>query len=147
MNSDIHARGTVVIAEDDVAVRKFVTRVLTSAGYDAIPTSNGLEALQRIQALEGKVDLIIADIRMPEGNGLDLGADIYASYPGIPVLYISGLTECVAVQAILARTPLLVLPKPFTGDALTERVDILLRARFRRAKQVLSKSSELKPAV
>lgn len=119
---------TVVIVDDEVSIRRFIRHVLRGAGYGVLEAQNAAEARAAIQAHEGAVALVISDIRMPGGNGLDLGVDLEGTRPGMPVLYISGLIDSVAVQSILLRDPLAILAKPFTDKELVKRVQALIGA-------------------
>jgi DNA-binding response OmpR family regulator len=117
---------TVAIAEDESSVRQFIAHVLKCAGYRTIEARNAVQAKQLIQEHPESVALMISDIRMPGGNGLDLGVDLQAANLHIPILYISGLIDSVAVQSILLNKPLAILTKPFTAQVLAERVRVLI---------------------
>jgi DNA-binding NtrC family response regulator len=117
---------TVAVVDDDLSIRRFIVHVLTRAGYRTIEASNGIDAKALIETQASGVALLIADIRMPGGNGLDLAVDLEGALPAMPVLYISGLIDCVAVQSIFLRNPLAILAKPFTASELVERVRVLI---------------------
>ena len=117
---------TVAVVDDDASIRRFIVHVLVRAGYRTIEASNGIVAKELIQTQTSLVALLIADIRMPGGNGLDLAVDLETALPAMPVLYISGLIDCVAVQSISLKNPLAILTKPFTASELVERVQTLI---------------------
>ena len=82
---------TVAVVDDDASIRRFIVHVLVRAGYRTIEASNGIVAKELIQTQTSLVALLIADIRMPGGNGLDLAVDLETALPAMPVLYISCL--------------------------------------------------------
>jgi CheY-like chemotaxis protein len=117
---------TIVIVEDEIPVRRFAARVLAEAGYRTIEAGDGVEAENTIRSHHGPVDLVLSDIRMPGGNGLDLGADLAITNPRTPVLYMTGLTDSIAAEGIRLTMPEALLFKPFTEIQLLERVQVLL---------------------
>ena len=74
----------------------------------------------------GDIRLVVLDIIMPGVNGLDFANQLAIDRPQTKILYISGYTESVAVDSISRRMPHAVLPKPFTGHQLVERVREIL---------------------
>jgi len=122
--------GTVVIVDDECSIRHFIGQALGAAGYLVLEAGNAVEAKDAILAHDGEVALVISDIQMPGGNGLDLGVDLEGVRPKVPVLYISGLIDSIAVQSILLRNPFAILTKPFTDRQLVERVRGLIGSRL-----------------
>jgi putative two-component system response regulator len=117
---------TILVAEDDGLVRRFIGIVLAKAGFRTIEANNVANAREVIKAHCGSVALAICDIQMPGESGLDLAVGLELAKPGFPVLFISGLVDSIAVQSILLRDPFALLKKPFTAEALIERVHTLL---------------------
>lgn len=93
-----------------------------------IQTNSGKRAKRLIHSHKGPIALAVCDIQMPAGNGLDFAVALEALRPGVPVLFISGLIDSVAVQGILLRKPCSILTKPFSGEALVDRVRLLAGA-------------------
>jgi signal transduction histidine kinase/CheY-like chemotaxis protein len=119
------ARGgdeSVLVLEDDEAVRGAVVRILTRLGYKVTATEHAVEALAQI-ALPGETpDLLITDVVMPEMNGRQVAERAAAIAPKLKVLYISGYTDDVVLQhGILARG-VAYLSKPITPEALGRKV-------------------------
>jgi len=113
---------TILIVEDEPAVRKFVAATLARMGFGIIEAGSTQEALSAMQAFAGNFALVISDIGMPGGSGLDFANEVDSVRPGTPILYMSGMVHSVAVEAILQRDPGLLLMKPFTADDLSKRV-------------------------
>ncbi len=120
----IETKDMVAIVDDELSVRRFIARVLSRAGYRTLEARSAIEAKELIQTHKPQIALVIADIRMPGGNGLDLAVDLEAA--DMPVLFISGLIDSVAVKSILLNNPLAILTKPFTPEDLVERVHVLV---------------------
>ncbi|MCM2270812.1 MAG: response regulator, partial [Thermoanaerobaculia bacterium] len=117
---------TVLVVEDQEALRQLLGRLLSAAGYRVLTASNGAEALALSAAHAGAVDLVLTDVVMPEMGGLELMARLRERHPELRVLFMSGYTEeTVARHGVLdpARN---FLGKPFTAAELARRVRTLL---------------------
>lgn len=120
---------TVLVAEDEDAVREFVQRVLTGAGYRVFPAANGAKALALAAKLP-KLDLLFTDVVMPGMSGVQLAAALAETRPDLAVVYASGYAEEGVLRAALDDDHVPYLPKPFTADALIARIrDALDRGR------------------
>ncbi|QJF51315.1 response regulator [Roseobacter ponti] len=125
--------GTVLVADDDRTIRTVLTQALTRAGCKVHATSS-LTTLMRWVG-EGKGDVVISDVMMPDGNGLEMLPKISADRPGLPVIVISAQnTIMTAIQAAEAEA-YDYLPKPFDLPDLMKRTARALesRAHSRRA--------------
>ncbi|MBU0679357.1 MAG: response regulator [Verrucomicrobia bacterium] len=112
---------TILLTEDEVAVRALCARTLTSRGYHVLQASNGAEALSMYQASEGKINMVITDMTMPTMGGKDLVEQLRRIKPDLHVLFMTGFTEDVACNHATGRKYPMLL-KPFTQQALVERV-------------------------
>ena len=113
---------TVLLVEDDSAVRRIARRMLEEGGYLVLETSSVKDALHHLH--EGaRIDVILSDIVMPEVSGLDLATAAGSLDPPVPVVLMSGYSEA------RQRAAHDVLPKPFTQQALNERIRYALQAR------------------
>lgn len=122
--------GTILIADDDSAVRKVLTQALTRAGCKVHSTSL-LTTLTR-WVKEGKGDLVISDVVMPDGNGLDKIEQIRTLRPDLPVIVISARSTIrTAIDAVEADA-FAYLPKPFDLPELMQRVNRALVAGRKR---------------
>jgi PAS domain S-box-containing protein len=120
----VHALGgqeTVLVAEDEDAVREFVQRVLTGAGYRVFTAANGARALAAAAELP-ELDLLFTDVVMPGMNGVQLAATLRETRPDLPVVYASGYAEGGVLRAALDDEHVPYLPKPYTADALIARI-------------------------
>lgn len=118
------ASGTVLLVEDDEAVRALVKRVLVGQGYAVIEARNGEEALEAERAHPRRIDLLVTDAVMPKLGGDELVRALRARIPQLPVLVISGYAREVATESTTARSEF--LAKPFSPAALVSRVRALL---------------------
>ena len=120
---------TVVIAQDEDAVRRVVCRVLDGAGYEVIAAVNGEEALERVASIDGDVDLLLTDVVMPGMPGRELARRASELRPGLAVLYCSGYTDDVALLRDLRDERVAFLEKPFNGPTLLAKVREVLDSR------------------
>ncbi len=124
--------GTILVADDDRTIRTVLTQALTRAGCKVHATSSLVTLMRWIE--EGKGDLVISDVIMPDGNGLEQLPKIAATRPGLPVIVISAQnTIMTAIQATEADA-YDYLPKPFDLPDLMKRAARALEVR-RRAPQ------------
>lgn len=111
--------GTVLVADDDRTIRTVLTQALTRAGCRVHATSSLMTLMRWVE--EGKGDLVISDVIMPDGNGLDALPRIAKMRPGLPVIVISAQnTIMTAIQAAEAEA-FDYLPKPFDLPDLMKR--------------------------
>ena len=113
---------TVLLVEDDSAVRSFAKRVLARLGYTVLEASSGAAALRLAEATGARLDLLVTDVRMPQMQGPDLARQLRAIRPGLAVLLMSGFPgdEQTNTPGTLAGFPL--LRKPFDAEALGRAV-------------------------
>jgi len=113
---------TVLLVEDEEAVRIFAASVLRRQGYEVIEAHNGVEALELLQRAHGRVQLLLTDVVMPEMGGPALVARLRDQYPTLPVLYMSGYAERAVVHNGLVKSKQAFLQKPFTPIVLARKV-------------------------
>lgn len=121
--------GTVLVADDDRTIRTVLTQALTRAGCKVHATSSLMTLMRWVE--EGKGDLVISDVIMPDGNGLEALPRIAKERPGLPVIVISAQnTIMTAIQAAEAEA-YDYLPKPFDLPDLMKRAARALETRRR----------------
>jgi CheY-like chemotaxis protein len=123
---------TVLVVDDEEAVRRLAVRMLTWTGFQAIEARHGREALAAIEQHSGPVHLVLTDIKMPGMNGRELGRQVEARWPGKPSLSMSGFASEV-FQGGLLEPDAPFLAKPFTQDDLAAKVRSLLEPERGRA--------------
>ena len=120
-------RETIVVVEDDPAVRQFLRRTLERSGYTVVEAMNAGEALLIFETHEGAIDLMISDVVMPRMTGPQLAARLRALRPELRVILLSGYSEDrVEPDEALHDT---FLSKPIAVDALLRRVREVLDRR------------------
>jgi CheY-like chemotaxis protein len=116
---------TVLLVEDEAAVRSTARRTLERSGYQVLEARHGADALLVWSRARDSIDLVVTDVRMPEMDGPELVAALRAERPNLPVLFTSGyLTGPVAAEIAAAEEAC--LAKPFSSSELVQRVRRLL---------------------
>lgn len=82
--------GTILIADDDKILRRLGAELLAEMGYETLVAEDGLKAVQALRGHEGRIDLVLMDMVMPEMNGLDALREMRKIRPDIPVVFMSG---------------------------------------------------------
>lgn len=124
--------GTILVADDDRTIRTVLTQALTRAGCKVHATSSLVTLMRWVE--EGKGDLVISDVMMPDGNGLESLPKISAERPGLPVIIISAQNNIMtAIQAAEAEA-FDYLPKPFDLPDLMKRAARALEVKRRSTK-------------
>ena len=121
--------GTILVADDDRTIRTVLTQALTRAGCKVHATSSLVTLMRWVE--EGKGDLVISDVVMPDGNGIETLPKIAEARPGLPVIVISAQnTIMTAIQAAEAEA-YDYLPKPFDLPDLMKRASRALEVKRR----------------
>ncbi len=123
-----HGTETVLLVEDELAVRLFATRVLREAGYTVVDAAIGDEALQLAHAHAGPIQLLLTDVVLPQMGGKALADTLVAHYPTLKVLFMSGYTDDAIVHHGRLDAGLAFLHKPFSPAALLRKVREVLEA-------------------
>ncbi len=117
---------TVLLVEDEDAVRKLAKRILERQGYTVVDARNGRDALSKVAAHPQTIDIVVTDMVMPEMNGRALVEHLHTTRPALRVLYMSGYTDDEIVRRGLLDAGVSFLPKPFTADTLARAVRVAL---------------------
>jgi two-component system, cell cycle sensor histidine kinase and response regulator CckA len=110
-------RGVVLLVDDEDAIRRVGRRFLEADGWTVLEAADGLNALEIIGSLTGRLDLVVTDLNMPRVTGRELAEVLSIFRPGLPVLGVTGFLSAVTHDR---RLP--ILPKPFTAGALLQAV-------------------------
>ncbi|MGE0432119.1 MAG: response regulator [Planctomycetota bacterium] len=113
---------TILVADDNDAVRMVTVMLLEDAGYNVLVASDGEEAIRIIREHPGQLDLVVTDVVMPHISGRELANQLRAIRPGVPVMFMSGYTERGAVQNGTIDEGFRYLQKPFAVGELLDAV-------------------------
>ncbi len=118
----------ILLAEDDISMRHFLTAALERAGHKVIPCEHGLHALEEAEKHAETLDLLLADIVMPGMDGIELSQRVNAINPAIRVVFITGFSGVAvnAKDAAAAEAPAKILSKPFHLNKLVEQIETVL---------------------
>ncbi|MBI5342693.1 MAG: PAS domain S-box protein [Deltaproteobacteria bacterium] len=122
----IEGSETVLLVEDEEAVRMLVREILERYGYTVLAASNGEEALLASDRHEGKIHLMLCDVVMPGMSGVQLSRKIASSRPEMKVLYMSGYTDNAIVHHGVLDPGTAFIEKPFSPDSLARKVRAVL---------------------
>ena len=113
---------TVLVVEDEDALRASIRRLLSSGGFEVVEAQNGATALQLLErASVPKVSLVLTDLRMPVMDGRQLASALARRYPSIPIVFMSGFTAQL-MDLRLVSPNLAFLAKPFREAELLAMV-------------------------
>jgi PAS domain S-box-containing protein len=120
--------GTILLVEDDEAVRHVTARVLRERGYTVLETRRPSEARNLCQTHSAAIDLLLTDIVMPETSGPRLAEELSQSYPQMRVLFMSGYAGAALEHAGWLDNGAAYLEKPFSPGSLADKVGKLLES-------------------
>lgn len=112
---------SVLLVEDEPAVRKVAHRVLSRAGCTVLEAENGNEALVLADRHDGAIDVVLSDVVMPDMGGIELHKQLGERHPGLGMVLTSGYSQA-EVQGDVQRTGVVFVPKPFTPESLMKGV-------------------------
>ena len=124
------ARGTetVLLVEDDEAVRQIARISLQSSGYTVLEAGGAAEAIRQAETHPGEIHLLVSDVVMPEMGGRQLLEAIRCHRPGLRVLFMSGYTDDAVLLHGVVETADAFIQKPFTPLSLTRKVRDVISA-------------------
>jgi len=113
---------TVLVVEDEDALRASIRRLLSSGGFEVVEAQNGATALQLLErASVPKVSLVLTDLRMPVMDGRQLASALARRYPSLPIVFMSGFTAQL-MDLRLVSPNVAFLAKPFREAELLAMV-------------------------
>ncbi|HMJ56230.1 MAG TPA: response regulator [Polyangiaceae bacterium] len=123
----VKGAGTILLVEDDEAVRHVAARILRENGYTVLETRRPSEALSVCAESKTPIDLLLTDIVMPETSGPKLAEELSARYPSLRVLYMSGYSGVAPTSTRSIAADAGYIEKPFAASALAEKVRQAMR--------------------
>ena len=112
---------SVLLVEDDQAVRELLRMMLERAGHRVVEAATAEEGIKQFETVPS-VDLLVTDVVMPGMSGFDLFQTVVERYPSLRVLFISGYTDYAPFDETLAQKRVAYLEKPFSARALTDKI-------------------------
>ena len=125
---DLTGSETLLLVEDEEAVRSFAARALSMRGYNVLEATSGTDALEVVAAHDGGIDLVISDVMMPEMDGPTMLTHLRDSLPNVKVIFISGYAEDAFEKNLGEGETFTFLPKPFSLKQLAATVKDVLAA-------------------
>jgi PAS domain S-box-containing protein len=117
---------TILLVEDEQALREVTRRILTGAGYEVIVAANGLEALHAADTHTGPINMVLSDVIMPQMPGPQLVQRLLVQRPSVRVLLMSGFAQPILDAGGHLDEGMTLIEKPFTGPALLAKVAEIL---------------------
>jgi two-component system, cell cycle sensor histidine kinase and response regulator CckA len=117
----VREKETILVVEDAEAIRTMVCAMLAQQGYQCLEAVDGVDALKMLDETDTAIHLVLTDVIMPKMTGAELGRRLVRLRPDLPILFMSGYCDDPIVRNF-ERIPPIFLPKPFTTDALLEKV-------------------------
>ena len=120
------SKKTVILAEDEDAVKKMCVKILEKNGFEVLQASNGKEALELYEKNTGKVSLLLFDVMMPEMTGKEAYDKIASDNPNIPTLFCTGYSSDLIPANVISRSNVQLLTKPYRSKELLKTISELL---------------------
>jgi signal transduction histidine kinase len=139
-HSEDRGTETALVVEDEDAVRRMVVKVLKQRGYTVLEATNGTDALALTAARKERIDVLLTDVVMPRMGGRELAEAMLEQRPELRVIYMSGYSEDAVLHRDVFSPGILFIEKPFTPQALADKMRQVLDAPAARP-QVCAKAS------
>ncbi len=120
--ADLTGNGTILLVEDEDAVRTFAVRALQTRGYEVLEAESGDVALELVDSHEGTIDLVVSDVVMPNMDGPTMVKQLQEKRPGTKIIFISGYAEDAFAKSLDPSVDFRFLPKPFSLKQLAAAV-------------------------
>ena len=125
VRADLRGEETVLVIEDEAALRLIVARTLRKQGYSVLLAEDGIRGLELFEANKETIDLVFSDVVLSRGNGFDVAEEVRRQRPEVPVLLTSGYNDR-RVDRATAEFP--IFRKPYTPAELALRIRTCLDA-------------------
>jgi CheY-like chemotaxis protein len=123
------AAASILVVDDDPMLLRMTQIVLTDLGYGVTPASDGREAIRLVDEAQGRFDLMILDMRMPDMDGLAVLERVHAKWPAMRALLVTGYASDGILEQTRAQGAVGVLEKPYDPDTLAAAVKELVVRR------------------
>ena len=120
--ADLSGKGTVLLVEDEDAVRSFAVRALQTRGYTVLEAASGEHALEVMEDFDGELDVVVSDVVMPNMDGPTMVSHLAKVKPGLKIIFISGYAEEAFKKNLDKDVEFQFLPKPFSLKQLAAKV-------------------------
>ena len=121
-SGDLRGAETVLLVEDDDAVRELAYSCLRSHGYAVLTATDGQDALRRVAEHHGRIDALLTDVVMPNTSGPELAATLTNQFAHLKVLFMSGYTDDAVVRHGLLQADVAFIQKPYSSLALAQKL-------------------------
>ncbi len=115
---------TILVVDDEEMVRDLIVALLSKSGHSSITAVDGVDALDRMK--ENKIDAVIADIKMPNMDGVALTREILKRYPGLPILMMTAFDEEYSLGEAIAAGAREYIKKPFSPDEFSVQLQKMI---------------------
>jgi CheY-like chemotaxis protein len=122
IHSEFRGSETVLVVEDELAVRDLACRILRGRDYTIFSAANGRDAVEFAQKYEGRIHMVLTDVVMPGMSGRDLVDQLKSTRPEIKALYFSGYTDNAILHRGILDPGAAFLQKPFSVESLLHKV-------------------------
>lgn len=119
---------SILLADDDAAVRELVSRALIGEGHSVHVTQDGLEAFELFEARGAAFDLVVSDVEMPQLDGVSLVKQVLAQKPTLAIVLMSGFSDQLDRAQDLGSRRLISISKPFTLEQIKQAVKAALES-------------------
>ncbi|PKP72045.1 MAG: hybrid sensor histidine kinase/response regulator, partial [Alphaproteobacteria bacterium HGW-Alphaproteobacteria-5] len=126
-SADLTGKGTILLVEDEDAVRTFAARALQTRGYDVLQAESGEAALEAVANFTGRIDLVVSDVVMPNMDGPTMAKALKDVLPHVPIIFVSGYAEDAFAKSLDPSQEFHFLPKPFSLKQLASAVKKVIK--------------------
>lgn len=113
---------TILLVEDEPAVRRLTERILKNHGYKVLAAEHGYEAIEFLKKMNGSIDLLLTDVVMPQMSGTELATRVLKSFADTKVIYMSGYLDDTLTHNGVSQSKVTLIQKPFSESELLKRL-------------------------
>lgn len=128
-NTDIQAKGSVLVVDDELNIQQMIVEMVQELGFDALPASDGFEAVRVFSENPKNFVLVLLDMTMPKMGGEDVFDKIRKIRPDARIVLMSGYSEAEVTDLFVGKTLAGFIQKPFSFESLREKIHVALTDR------------------